>query len=137
MLARPQLAPPLDLLPDISGGTEREAVVGADVLTDWTTRFVTQFAVPTAQLVKLRSGRHDEEILVEAETGSFAALHEEDSRRVVRQGGPDALWDAVEDHLGRWHAAGTPTLEEAAVRVPPQVQSIHWRRAQKGVTHHG
>jgi hypothetical protein len=60
------------------------------------------------------------------ETGSFAALHEEDGRWIVRQSGPDPLWDAVEEHLGRWHAAGTPAVEEATVRVTPEGQSIHW-----------
>jgi methyltransferase of ATP-grasp peptide maturase system len=126
MLARPHLAPPLGLLPDLSAGKEREAIIGADVLDDWTTRFVAQFAVPTALRLKLRQGQHDEDVLVDVETGSFAALHEEDGRWIVRQSGPDPLWDAVEEHLGRWHAAGTPAVEEATVRVTPEGQSIHW-----------
>ncbi|MEV6056728.1 ATP-grasp peptide maturase system methyltransferase [Streptomyces sp. NPDC052107] len=125
MLARPHLAPPLGLLPDLSAGKEREAIIGADVLDDWTTRFVAQFAVPTAQRLKLRQGQHDEDVLVDVETGSFAALHEEGGRWIVRQSGPP-LWDAVEEYLGRWHAAGTPAVEEATVRVTPEGQSIHW-----------
>ncbi|TVZ84753.1 ATP-grasp peptide maturase system methyltransferase [Streptomyces sp. BK340] len=126
MLARPHQAPSLGMLPDLSAGEEREAIIGADVLDDWTTRFVAQFAVPTAQRLKLRNGQYDEDVLIDAETGSFAALHEEDGRWVVRQGGSDALWDAVEEQLGRWHAARTPTVEEATVRVTPEGQSIHW-----------
>ncbi|GGJ60633.1 ATP-grasp peptide maturase system methyltransferase [Streptomyces brasiliensis] len=126
MLARPQLAPQLGLLPDLSAGKEREAVIGADVLADWTTRFVAQFAVPTAQHLKLRQRQHDEDVLVDVETGSWAALHEEDDRWIVRQGGPELLWDAVEDHLGRWHVAGTPAVDEATVRVTAEGQSIHW-----------
>ncbi|MFG2882399.1 methyltransferase domain-containing protein [Streptomyces sp. NPDC048297] len=108
MLARPHIAPPLGLLPDLSVGKEREAIIGADVLDDWTTRFVAQFAVPTAQRLKLRHGPHDEDVLVDASAGAFAALHEEDGRWIVRQGGPRR-------HLGcrrgtprplacRWHA---------------------------------
>ncbi|MGW0999846.1 hypothetical protein [Streptomyces sp. NPDC002520] len=126
MLARPHLAPALGLLPDLSVGKEREAVIGADALDDWTTRFVAQFAVPTAQRLKLRNGPHDEDVLVDVETGSFAALHDQDGRWTVRQGGPVALWDAVEEHLGRWHTAGTPAVEEATVRVTPQGLNIHW-----------
>ncbi|MEU7305367.1 ATP-grasp peptide maturase system methyltransferase [Streptomyces sp. NPDC007206] len=126
MLARPHLAPPLGLLPDLSAGKEREAIIGAAVLNDWTTRFIAQFAVPTAQRLQLRHGQHDEDVLVDVDTGSFAALHEEDGRWIVRQGGPDLLWDAMEEHLGRWHAAGTPAVEEATIRVTPEGQSIHW-----------
>ncbi|MFJ9026870.1 hypothetical protein ACIRPU_44145 [Streptomyces sp. NPDC102259] len=37
MLVRPH-TPPLGLLPDLSAGNEREALIGADVLTDRTTR---------------------------------------------------------------------------------------------------
>ncbi|MFF4401511.1 ATP-grasp peptide maturase system methyltransferase [Streptomyces sp. NPDC001480] len=126
MLARPHLPPPLGLLPDISAGKEREAIVGADALTDWTTRFVAQFAVPTAQHLKLQQGQQDEDVLVDVETGSWAVLQQEDSRWIVRQGGPEPLWDAVEEHLGRWHAAGTPAVEEATVRVTAQAQTLHW-----------
>ncbi|MDG9717042.1 ATP-grasp peptide maturase system methyltransferase [Streptomyces sp. DH24] len=126
MLARPQLPPPLGLLPDLGAGTERRAVVGADVLTDWTARFVTQFAVPRAQHVNLRQGRYDEDVLIDVETGSWAALREEDGRWIVRQDGPAAVWDVVEEHLGRWRAVGAPGVEKATVRVTADGQSIHW-----------
>jgi methyltransferase of ATP-grasp peptide maturase system len=126
MLARPHQAPAPGMLPNLSVGKEREAIIGADVLDDWTTRFVAQFAVPTVQRLKLCNAQHSEDIVVDTETGSFAALHEEDGRWIVRQGGPDPLWDAVEEQLGRWHAAGTPAVEEATVRVTAQGQSIHW-----------
>ncbi|MGW5231823.1 ATP-grasp peptide maturase system methyltransferase [Streptomyces nodosus] len=126
MLARPHLPPPLGLLPDLSAGRERETVIGADVLSDWTTRFVAQFAMPAAQHLMLKQGRHDEDVLVDVETGSWAALHDEDGRWIVRQGGPTPLWDVFEECLGRWHAAGTPAVEEATVRVTPEAQSLHW-----------
>ncbi|MFJ8141119.1 ATP-grasp peptide maturase system methyltransferase [Streptomyces sp. NPDC096013] len=126
MLARPHLAPPLGMLPDLSAGEKREAILGPDVLDDWTTRFIAQFAVPTAQRLKLQHAGHDEDVLVDTETGSFAALYEEDGRWIVRQAGPEALWDAVEEQLGHWHTAGTPPVKEATVRVTPEGQSIHW-----------
>ncbi|MFD8391085.1 ATP-grasp peptide maturase system methyltransferase [Streptomyces sp. NPDC059680] len=126
MLARPHLAPPLGLLPDLNRGKEREAIIGADVLDDWTTRFVAQFAVPNAQRLKLRHGQHDEDLLFDVESESFAALHQDHGRWIVRQDGPHLLWDTVEEHLGRWHSAGTPTVEEATVRVTSEGQSIHW-----------
>ncbi|OLZ61203.1 hypothetical protein AV521_44110 [Streptomyces sp. IMTB 2501] len=126
MLARPHQAPPLGLLPDLSRGTEREAIIDADVLDDWPTRFVAQFAVPSARRLKLRHDQHHEDLLIDVDSGSFAALHEEDGHWIVRQDGPDLLWDAVEEHLGRWHTAGTPAVEQATIHATPEGQSIHW-----------
>ncbi|MGW5333435.1 ATP-grasp peptide maturase system methyltransferase [Streptomyces bauhiniae] len=126
MLARPQLPPVLGLLPDLSGGKERGALVGANVLDDWVTRFVAQFAVPAAQRLRLSTDGRDEHVLIDVESESWAALHEGDGHWTVRQGGPVALWDAVEEGLGRWRAAGVPGLERATVRVTPESQSITW-----------
>ena len=44
MSARPHQARPLGLLPDLDDGKERETVTGADVLSNWTSRFVVQLA---------------------------------------------------------------------------------------------
>jgi len=126
MLARPHMPPPLGLLPDLSEGKEREAVIGADALTDWTTRFVVQLAAPRAQRLTMERDGHTEDVLIDVESGSWAALYEHGGRWVVRQDGPDALWDAVEEQLGRWHAAGTPALEEFTVSVTPDGQTIRW-----------
>lgn len=46
MIARPQLPPPLGLLPDTDEGTERTTALAPDELDDWTTRFVAQIAAP-------------------------------------------------------------------------------------------
>ncbi|MEU7278699.1 ATP-grasp peptide maturase system methyltransferase [Streptomyces sp. NPDC045431] len=126
MLARPHAAPPLGLLPDLNEGKEREAVIGADVLTDWSTRFVVQLAVPGAQRLTLDREGHTEVVLIDVESGSWAAVYEDGGRWIVRQDGPDALWDSVEAQLGRWHAAGTPALEEFTVTVTPEGQTIQW-----------
>ncbi|WP_427168569.1 hypothetical protein ACQF4J_05725 [Streptomyces sp. C1-1] len=126
MLARPHQAPPLGMLPDLTRGKQREATIGADVLDDWTTRFIAQFAIPTALHLKLHNDQHDTDVLSDTKTGSFAALHTEDGHWIVRQDGPDPLWDAVEDQISRWHAASTPAVEEATIRVTPAGQSINW-----------
>ncbi|MFJ8792804.1 hypothetical protein [Streptomyces sp. NPDC102462] len=97
MLARPHLPPPLGLLPDLGAGTEREAVVGADVLDDWTTRFVVQAAVPDAQRLTLEMDGRQQHVLVDVESGSWAALCEENGRWIVRQDGEVALWDVAEE----------------------------------------
>ncbi|WP_328445133.1 ATP-grasp peptide maturase system methyltransferase [Streptomyces sp. NBC_00386] len=126
MLARPHLAPPLGLLPDLSVGKEREAVLGVDVLNDWTARFVVQDAVPYAQSLTLeQNGRH-EHVLVDVDTGAWAAVYEEGDRWTVRQDGPVALWDAAEEALGRWLSAGRPPLEEFTLRVTPDGHAYTW-----------
>ncbi|MFF3149982.1 ATP-grasp peptide maturase system methyltransferase [Streptomyces sp. NPDC057927] len=126
MLARPHMPPALGLLPDLSEGKEREAIIGTDALNDWTSRFVVQLAAPHTQRLTMERDGRTEHVLVDVESGSWAALYEEDGRWIVRQDGPNALWDAVEEQLGRWHAAGTPALEEFTVSVTPQGQTINW-----------
>ncbi|MFC7267245.1 hypothetical protein [Streptomyces lutosisoli] len=63
--------------------------------------------------------RRVRDVLVDVASGPWAALYEEDGDWIVRQDGPDALWDAVEEQLGRWHAAGSPAAEEFTVSVTP------------------
>ncbi|MCX4515915.1 ATP-grasp peptide maturase system methyltransferase [Streptomyces sp. NBC_01619] len=127
MLARPHTPPPLGLLPDLSEGKEREAIIGADVLTDWTSRFVVQFAVPDVQRLTLNQDGRTEHVLIDVASGSWAALYQDDRGRwIARQHGPHPVWDAAEEQLGRWHAAGTPAVEEFTVTVNAEGQTLHW-----------
>ncbi|MFI9251530.1 ATP-grasp peptide maturase system methyltransferase [Streptomyces sp. NPDC053069] len=126
MLARPQLPPPLGLLPDLSAGEERPATVGADALDGWASRFVVQSALPGGQRLTMERDGLREEVLIDVDSGSWAALYEENGRWTVRQDGPHALWDAAEDQLGRWYAAGAPELERFTLRVTPEGQSYSW-----------
>ncbi|MFE5940545.1 ATP-grasp peptide maturase system methyltransferase [Streptomyces sp. NPDC056470] len=126
MLARPQSPPPLGLLPDLDAGTERPTSAGADVLDDWTSRFIAQFAAPNAQRLTLNRDGRDEHVLIDAVTGSWAALYEESGRWIARQSGPDLLWNAVEEQLGRWHTAGRPAAEKATVTLTEQGQTLTW-----------
>lgn len=72
------------------------------------------------------TGRAPWAVLIDVESGSWAALSEEDGRWIGRQDGSDILWDAVEEQLGRRPSAGTPALEEFTVGVTPQSQTIGW-----------
>jgi hypothetical protein len=126
MLARPHLPPQLGLLPDLSEGKEREAVMGGDVLDDWTARFVVQAAVPGAQRLAVEMDGRQQQVLVDVESEAWAALRQEDGQWFVRQGGDVALWDAAEEQLARWAAAGRPRLEEVAVTVTSGGLSYDW-----------
>ena len=68
MLGRPPMAPALGLLPDLNAGTEREAVIGTDVLDDWTSRLVVQAAVPSARRLTLEQNGRVEHVLFDAES---------------------------------------------------------------------
>lgn len=126
MLARPQLPPPLGVLPDLDGGTERVTELGADALDDWNTRFVAQLAAPRAQRISLERDGGAETVLLDVEAGSWAALRKREETWTVRQGGPEPLWDAVEDTVRGYRRDGSPDLAQAEIVVTPDGASITW-----------
>ena len=128
MLARPQLPPALGMLPDLDDGAERAAQLGADVLDDWTARFVAQTAAPRAQRISLSRGDRTERVLLDVASGSWAAVWQDGEQWRVRQGGQVPLWDMVEDHVGRWGADGAPALDRFEITVTPEGQFITWPR---------
>ncbi|MFJ7266348.1 ATP-grasp peptide maturase system methyltransferase [Streptomyces sp. NPDC099050] len=126
MLARPQAPPPLGVLPDMSEGVERPAILGADVLDDWDARFVAQVAAPRAQRFSLDRDGRTEHVLIDVEARAWAVLYEDGGRWIVRQDGPACLWDDIEDHVTRWRDAGAPTLDKFEITVTPHGQTITW-----------
>ncbi|MFD7555196.1 hypothetical protein ACFV9E_11775 [Streptomyces sp. NPDC059835] len=126
MLARPQQPPPLGTLPDLDQADERPTALGVHVLDDWDTRFVAQFAAPHTQRVTLDRDGRAEHVLIDVHAGSWAALTETGGSWTVRQGGPDRLWDAIEEHITRWHTDGSPTLDRFEITVTPDRQTITW-----------
>ncbi|MGX4735250.1 ATP-grasp peptide maturase system methyltransferase [Kitasatospora griseola] len=127
MLARPQVTPLLGLLPDLDAGEERPTTLGNDALDDWTARFVAQLAAPHAQRITLaRDGRNDT-VLIDVEAGTWACLTQAGGDRwTVRQGGPDRLWDRVEENIARWRTDGAPPLDQFEITVGPDGQTITW-----------
>ncbi|MFI8080221.1 ATP-grasp peptide maturase system methyltransferase [Kitasatospora sp. NPDC086009] len=126
MLARTQLPPPLGILPDLDDGEEREATHGAEVLDDWTARFVAQIAAPRTQRITLTRDGRVEHVLLDVEAGAWAALGEDGGQGTVRQGGPVRIWDEVEEHLTRWSNDGAPSLDRFEISVSPERQTITW-----------
>ncbi|MFJ5680808.1 ATP-grasp peptide maturase system methyltransferase [Streptomyces sp. NPDC093097] len=126
MLARPQLPPPLGMLPDLDNGDQRPAAMAVNALDDWNTRFVAQLAAPAAQLIQLDRNGRTEHVLIDVSAGSWASLAQDKGAWIVRQGGPARLWDAVEEHITRWRADGAPGLERFEVAVCPEGQNVTW-----------
>ncbi|MEU7601750.1 ATP-grasp peptide maturase system methyltransferase [Streptomyces sp. NPDC041003] len=127
MIARPQTPPPLGVLPDLDQADEQPAELGAHVLDDWDTRFVAQLAAPRAQRMTLDRDGRTEHVLLDVEAGAWAVLGQDGSRWLVRQGGPDNLWDRITDHVARWHRDGSPGLDRFDITVTPEGQTITWR----------
>ncbi|MFE0630632.1 ATP-grasp peptide maturase system methyltransferase [Streptomyces sp. NPDC058864] len=124
MLARPQVPPALGMLPNTRDSSEREAVVGADALDDWTARFIAQIAAPKAQRLQVSGGEH---LLVDVEAGAWALLRQVGEQWRVRQGGPTRLWDDVEKHIAMWIHDGAPGLEKFRVTVASDgLQQVSW-----------
>ncbi|MGW5660674.1 hypothetical protein ACWEWG_11285 [Streptomyces sp. NPDC003758] len=108
MIARPQLPPPLGLLPDIDDGEERTTGLPPDALDDWNTRFVAQLAAPRAQRLSLNRDGRTEHLLIDVDAGAWAALIQDGETWTVRQGGPARLWDDVEETVTQWRAGPGP-----------------------------
>ena len=129
MMARPQMPPPLGLLPPMAEGDERPALLAADALDDWDTLFVAQIAVPEAQRISLERDGRTEHLLIDVSAGSWAGLVERSGAWAVRQGGPRRIWDLVEEWVGRWRSDGAPGLDRFEVVVGPEGQRVTWPRA--------
>ncbi|QTD96221.1 ATP-grasp peptide maturase system methyltransferase [Streptomyces cyanogenus] len=129
MLARPQLPPPLGMLPDLDAGEERPARLAPSVLDDPTALYVAQLAAPRAQRLTLPGPAGTHHILLDVDASAWAALRQDGERWVVRQGGPGRLWDDVEEHLLRWQADDAPSLEQFEIEVSPEGQRVDWVRA--------
>ena len=126
MLARPQSPPPFGLLPDLDAGDERPTPIGADLLGDWTARFVMQLAAPAVQRLDLPRHGRTEHVLLDVEAGAWAAVYTARGRWVVRQGGPYEVWGRIEEKIAHWQASGSPDLSEFMISVIDGVQSLAW-----------
>jgi hypothetical protein len=85
---------------------------------------VAQLAAPSAQYLQLIADDGVAKHLVVQDYDSYAVFTGEPGNWGVRQGGPEQIWDKVEDALATWHASREPNLDTFRVTVTPDRQVI-------------
>ncbi|WP_246094380.1 hypothetical protein [Streptomyces griseofuscus] len=102
------------------------AAPGADVLDDWTARFVAQFAAPRAQRLTLERDGRAEHVLVDVDAEEWAVVFHDGARWMVRQGGAARLWDRITERVTQWQADGRPSADRMRLRVGTEGQRLTW-----------
>lgn len=100
--------------------SERHTTLDPDVLGTWMPALLIQLALPHVHLTAVTSdddARGPVTYLVSESTASFAEITPTTTGWHIRQGGPVAIWDTVEDTLNAWSNAGSPGIESVEVRV--------------------
>ncbi|MFI0420134.1 ATP-grasp peptide maturase system methyltransferase [Spongiactinospora sp. 9N601] len=109
-------------------GDERESRIDPRALEGATGRFVAQLAAPSAELI----GGGEHVVLLDVATGSQARIGPASAGGwTVSQRGPLRLWDAVEDAILIWQAAGSPPWSRFGMTVTRDDQHV-WLGAPDG-----
>ncbi|WP_338146273.1 ATP-grasp peptide maturase system methyltransferase [Streptomyces boncukensis] len=128
MPARAQAAVPLsgDLAARAAyADTERETALSPDLLREWMPAFLAQLAAPGSQLVRATSSGRETVYLFDTGREAFAALTADGDRWNVRQGGPVAIWDAIEYAVSAWQEADEPDITAVRLTVTPEAH-VYW-----------
>ncbi|MCN9239564.1 ATP-grasp peptide maturase system methyltransferase [Streptomyces sp. RY43-2] len=105
--------------------TERATSLPPDALNHWMPAFLAQLAAPGAQLVRAVSGSRETVYLFDTGREAFAALTADGDEWTVRQGGPVAIWDAIESALTAWQSAGEPDITSVRMEVTSRTHT-YW-----------
>jgi methyltransferase of ATP-grasp peptide maturase system len=98
--------------------SERAAKVPPVILEEWMPAFLAQLAAPGAQFLRATTSDGAQLLYVfDPERESFAQFVADGDGWTVRQGGPVALWDKIEDALVAWREAGSPGIDAVQLRI--------------------
>ncbi|MFD4577526.1 ATP-grasp peptide maturase system methyltransferase [Streptomyces sp. NPDC058417] len=120
MQARSQAEEPIG--GDLSARTayadsERETTVSPLLLEDWMPAFLAQLAAPGTRFTRATSPQGSRLYLFDPDRESFASFTQTNGTWTVRQGGPAALWDTIEQALTAWQDADRPDIAAVRLRV--------------------
>ncbi|MFB6558488.1 ATP-grasp peptide maturase system methyltransferase [Streptomyces sp. NPDC056400] len=136
MQARSQAAVPV--AGDLSARTayadsERQTKVSPLMLDEWMPAFLAQLAAPGAQFVRATSEGAQLLYLFDPDRESFAEFTADGDGWQVRQGGPVALWDDVEQALTAWQDAGRPDITAVRLLITDRAHT-YWIGGQQITT---
>ncbi|WP_327289215.1 ATP-grasp peptide maturase system methyltransferase [Streptomyces sp. NBC_01198] len=109
--------------------TERRTLLGPHLLDEWMPAFLAQLAAPGAQLLHAMADGNRTTYLFDPGRESFAEIRDDGTGWTVCQGGPVALWDAVEGSLAAWQDAGRPDITTVRLRITDR-SHIYWMGGQ-------
>ncbi|MFH8977777.1 ATP-grasp peptide maturase system methyltransferase [Streptomyces sp. NPDC017890] len=121
MQARSQFTAPVS--GDLSARTayadsERETKLPPTMLDEWMPAFLTQLAAPGAQFTRATTSDGRPLLYVfDPDRESFAEFVANNTGWAVRQGGPVALWDDIEQTIVAWQDAGSPDISAVRLRI--------------------
>ncbi|MFE2375976.1 methyltransferase [Streptomyces sp. NPDC059398] len=106
--------------------SERVAKVHPLLLEEWMPAFLAQLAAPGARFTRATSLEGNRLLhLFDPDRESFASFTENDGTWTVRQGGPAALWDAIEQTLTAWHEADSPDITAVQLHITQETHT-YW-----------
>jgi methyltransferase of ATP-grasp peptide maturase system len=114
-------------LPAIDEGEHRPTTLSADILNDWTARFILDNCIDGLSLINDMSLNSEppSDYLLHSVSGSFAVLSGDGRGGYsVRQGGEIRIWDLAEEALGKWKESDSPSVADLRIKVTPYKQQI-------------
>lgn len=106
--------------------SEREAKVPPLLIEEWMPAFLAQLAAPGARFIRATSLEGNRLLyLFDPDRESFASFTEHEGTWTVRQGGPTALWDTIEQTLTAWQDADSPDITAVQLHITQETHT-YW-----------
>ncbi|MFJ5779759.1 ATP-grasp peptide maturase system methyltransferase [Streptomyces sp. NPDC093094] len=106
--------------------SERRTALSPLLLEDWMPAFLAQLAAPGARFTRATPQEGNRLLyLFDPDRESFAAFTQDKDTWTVRQGGPLALWDTIEQTLTAWQDAGRPDITTMRLHITREIHT-YW-----------